>query len=173
MAKGSSTKGRAVFQNHRRRKEGLPDPYVLKKGLKEPTICPSCHAVYHKKRWYLDEGLYLETKKQKGVSWQKCPADRKIEDGYAMGVVNIIGDFVLNHKDEIINLVRSEERHAMEKNPLENIRNSDSIQYVMLNGRLYDAATMNQVGSHPVKRAPFYWEGGRDPAASEQMMDLD
>ncbi|RPH37217.1 amidohydrolase, partial [bacterium] len=62
---------------------------------------------------------------------------------------------------------------VMEKSPLENIRNSDSIQYVMLNGRLYDAATMNQVGDRPVKRSPFYWEGGRDPGSTEEMMDLD
>ncbi len=62
---------------------------------------------------------------------------------------------------------------VMEKNPLEDIRNSDSIRYVMLNGRLYDAATMNQIGSHPVKRPPFFWEGGKDPGSTEMMMDLD
>jgi imidazolonepropionase-like amidohydrolase/Tol biopolymer transport system component len=62
---------------------------------------------------------------------------------------------------------------VMEKNPLENIRNSDSIQYVMQNGRLYDAATMNQIGSHPSHRAPFYWEGGKDPGTTEQMIDSD
>src|SRR5690606_19733843 len=32
---------------------------------------------------------------------------------------------------------------VMEKNPLENIRNTESIQYNMVTGRLYDAATMN------------------------------
>ncbi len=62
---------------------------------------------------------------------------------------------------------------VMDKNLLENIRNSDSIRLVMLNGRLYDAATMNQVGSHPVKRSPFYWEGGKDPGATGQTTDSD
>jgi Tol biopolymer transport system component/imidazolonepropionase-like amidohydrolase len=62
---------------------------------------------------------------------------------------------------------------VMEKNPLENIRNSESIRYVMQNGRLFDAATMNQVGSHPVTRAPFYWEGGTDPGTTENMVDQD
>jgi imidazolonepropionase-like amidohydrolase/Tol biopolymer transport system component len=47
---------------------------------------------------------------------------------------------------------------VMEKNPLENIRNSDSIEYVMKNGRLYDASTMNEIGNHPNKRGKFYWE---------------
>ncbi len=47
---------------------------------------------------------------------------------------------------------------VLEKNPLEDIRNSDSVVMVMKNGRLYDAATMNEIGNHPRKRLPFYWE---------------
>jgi len=62
---------------------------------------------------------------------------------------------------------------VMEKDPLADIRNSDSIRYVMLNGRLYDAATMDQIGSRPTKRSPFFWEGGKDPGSTELMMDLD
>jgi imidazolonepropionase-like amidohydrolase len=62
---------------------------------------------------------------------------------------------------------------VMEKNPLENIRNSDSIRLVMLNGRLYDAATMNQGGNHPVKRRAFYWEGGKDPGTSAVVTGIE
>jgi imidazolonepropionase-like amidohydrolase/Tol biopolymer transport system component len=47
---------------------------------------------------------------------------------------------------------------VMDRNPLENIRNSDSIRYVVLNGRIYDASTMDQIGNHPEKRGRFYWE---------------
>ncbi len=47
------------------------------------------------------------------------------------------------------------------KNPLENIRNSESVQMVMLNGRLYDAATMSEIGNHPKERKPFYWQSAR------------
>jgi hypothetical protein len=28
----------------------------------------------------------------------------------------------------------------------------------MLNGRLYDGAAMDEIGNHPRKRKPFYWE---------------
>ncbi|MBS1668005.1 MAG: PD40 domain-containing protein [Bacteroidetes bacterium] len=38
----------------------------------------------------------------------------------------------------------------MEKNPLENIRNSNTIQYVMKNGRLYDGNTADEI--YPQKR---------------------
>ena len=50
---------------------------------------------------------------------------------------------------------------VLSKNPLENIRNSESVQMVMLNGRLYDAATMNEIGNHPKERKPFYWQRAR------------
>lgn len=47
---------------------------------------------------------------------------------------------------------------VMEKNPLENIRNSESIRYVMVNGRLYDADTMDEIGTQSRKRGKFWWE---------------
>ncbi|MCW8846823.1 MAG: amidohydrolase family protein [Gammaproteobacteria bacterium] len=46
----------------------------------------------------------------------------------------------------------------MEKNPLVDIKNTESIRYVMVNGRLYDSMSMNEIGNHPRERAPFYWE---------------
>ena len=53
---------------------------------------------------------------------------------------------------------------VLDKNPLENIRNTESISMVMLNGRLYDGATMDEIGNHPHKRKPFYWERDKPSA---------
>jgi len=50
---------------------------------------------------------------------------------------------------------------VMDKNPLENIRNTESIKYVMVNGRLYDAETMNEIGNYDKKRTKFYWENNK------------
>ena len=52
------------------------------------------------------------------------------------------------------------------KNPLDNIRNTDSVAQVMLNGRLYDAATMNQSGDNANQCKPFFWQtsGGASPS---------
>ncbi len=47
---------------------------------------------------------------------------------------------------------------VLEKNPLENIRNSEFIRYTMINGRLYDAETMNEIGNYNRPRNKFYWE---------------
>ena len=41
----------------------------------------------------------------------------------------------------------------LDKNPLENIRNSDSVRFVMLNGRLYDAATLDQIAPRRAQAA--------------------
>jgi imidazolonepropionase-like amidohydrolase len=50
-------------------------------------------------------------------------------------------------------------------NPLENIRNSDHVERVMLNGRLYDAATLNEQVTGTRRRQPYFWEG-RDGSRS-------
>ncbi|MGB0985263.1 MAG: amidohydrolase family protein, partial [Saprospiraceae bacterium] len=47
---------------------------------------------------------------------------------------------------------------VLDKNPLENIRNTETVIYTMVNGRLYDSATMNETGNTSQKRLPFYWE---------------
>jgi imidazolonepropionase-like amidohydrolase len=48
---------------------------------------------------------------------------------------------------------------VLDRNPLENIRNSESLNLVLLNGRLYDAKTLNEIGNHPHTRMPFWFEG--------------
>jgi imidazolonepropionase-like amidohydrolase len=46
----------------------------------------------------------------------------------------------------------------LDQNPLENIQNSESIRYTMINGRLYDSNTMNEIGNYDRERQPFYFE---------------
>lgn len=43
--------------------------------------------------------------------------------------------------------------------PSKDIANSDNIEQVMIGGRLYDAKTMNEVGTGDAKRRPYFWEG--------------
>ena len=47
---------------------------------------------------------------------------------------------------------------VLDKNPLEFIENTKTIEHVMINGRLYDTNTLNEAGNNPKPRAPFYWE---------------
>jgi hypothetical protein len=46
----------------------------------------------------------------------------------------------------------------LDKNPLSNIQNTESIRSVMLNGRLYDADTLNEIGNYNLKRSKFFFE---------------
>lgn len=51
---------------------------------------------------------------------------------------------------------------VMDRNPLENIRNTESIRYTMVNGRLYDAETMNEIGNYNKPRSKFFWENSKN-----------
>ncbi len=60
---------------------------------------------------------------------------------------------------------------VLEKNPLDDIRNSETIIYTIANGRVYDAQNMNQVGKVTVSRGKFYWESSRSGTAFPWHMD--
>ena len=52
---------------------------------------------------------------------------------------------------------------VLEQNPLEDIRHTASIRYVMKDGQLYDGRTLDQVWPRPRKARHLWWQGeGRD-----------
>ena len=53
----------------------------------------------------------------------------------------------------------------LDANPVENIRNSDKVNMVMLGGRLYDAATLNERITGDRVRPAYWWEGNGNGAA--------
>ena len=54
---------------------------------------------------------------------------------------------------------------VLDSNPLENIRNTESVRYTMVNGRLYDAAHMNEIGNYNKPRGKFFWELNKNAAS--------
>jgi len=46
----------------------------------------------------------------------------------------------------------------LDKNPLDNLRNTNSITHVMKNGRLYDANSLNEVYPRKAKAKPYIWK---------------
>ncbi|XXF81705.1 amidohydrolase family protein [Myxococcaceae bacterium GXIMD 01537] len=48
---------------------------------------------------------------------------------------------------------------VLDRNPLEDLSHSKSVRYTMVNGHLYDAATMNEVGGRPRGKLFFEVEG--------------
>jgi imidazolonepropionase-like amidohydrolase/Tol biopolymer transport system component len=46
---------------------------------------------------------------------------------------------------------------VLDADPLANIRNSTAIRYVVVNGRIFDAATLEQIGNHPTPAPGMNW----------------
>ncbi len=54
---------------------------------------------------------------------------------------------------------------VLDANPLDNIQNTDNVSQVMLGGRLYDAATLNEQVTGARTRPAYWWETSGTPQA--------
>lgn len=97
------------------------DPYVSRRGMKEPAKCNMCQSVYHHKRWYLKDDPIAMELQDHPMQLTVCPACRKSREHYPEGVITLRGEYLIAQKKEILNLVRNEEARAKENNPLERI----------------------------------------------------
>ena len=93
----------------------------------------------HWELWMLQQG---------GMTPMEALRVRDIDGASYLGLDRDIGSL---EKGKLADLV------VLDRNPLENIRNSESSRVVMMNGRLYDRA-LNEVGNHPHQRAKLWWE---------------
>ena len=61
---------------------------------------------------------------------------------------------------------------VLDGNPLEDIRQTEQVRYTMVNGRLFEAATMTEIGTTSQARSKFYWERVRNAGAFEWPMGV-
>jgi NMD protein affecting ribosome stability and mRNA decay len=97
------------------------DAYYNKSHPKDHSYCKKCTAIYHNKHWYFDENELKKLKKHSKPGAVLCPACEKIMDKFASGIVTLHGDFIKKHQEEIVNLIKNEEKKASGRNPLERI----------------------------------------------------
>lgn len=112
-----------VLRGHRGIRGGLKphleDPYLTRKSYKEPTVCPRCGLVYRHRRWQRIPEFDVDN----AVEHHKCPACRKEEDHYVMGIVQISGGFCIPRRAEMVSMIRNEEQKTSIHNPLDRIMN--------------------------------------------------
>jgi len=97
----------------------------------------------HWELWMLSQG---------GMSNMEALRAATINGAQYIGMDDDIGTLEIGKLADII---------VLDKNPLENIRNSESVKYTMVNGRLYDTETMNEIGNYDKVRSKFYWESNK------------
>jgi imidazolonepropionase-like amidohydrolase len=78
----------------------------------------------------------------------------------ALQAATINGAVYLGMEEQIGSLAEGKlaDLIILDKNPLEKLENSESVRYTMVNGRLYDTETMNEIGNREKARSRFPWE---------------
>ncbi|AMO73214.1 amidohydrolase family protein [Sphingorhabdus sp. M41] len=84
-----------------------------------------------------------------GMSPVEALATGTIASAQSLGMASEIGSLEAGKLADLL---------VLDADPTADIRNSDRINRVMLNGRLYDPLTMNEVVTGSRKRAAYWWE---------------
>ena len=108
-------------QDHQRAAANDEDPYRRTAKPVEPTVCPNCQAIFEGGRWQWGEV-------PEEANEDLCPACRRIQDEFPAGYVTIKGEFLKEHRDEIVALINAQEKREKAEHPLQRIMSIDDIR---------------------------------------------
>ena len=94
--------------------EHIHDPYKTPHKLPEPTVCPSCGAVFRDGRWQWNSA-------PKDAHRVCCQACHRIRDNYPAGLITLYGAYALAHQSELFELARNCEAEEKSLHPLHRI----------------------------------------------------
>jgi hypothetical protein len=114
----NTTKG---YKLSYKKKSATTDSYLPRGASRKVSVCDGCRAVYMNKRWYADGAVDDTTLRNPEAGKIVCPACLKIRDKFPGGIVTLKGDYVLPHKQDLLNLIKNEEARARGFNPLERV----------------------------------------------------
>jgi imidazolonepropionase-like amidohydrolase len=86
---------------------------------------------------------------QGGMSPYRILRTATVNGAKTLGLEDQIGSLEAGKLADII---------VLDKNPLEDIGNTNTVRYTLINGRLYDSVSMNEIGNYDRPRTKFYWE---------------
>jgi hypothetical protein len=84
-------------------------------------VCRDCGAVHFNDRWYLADNAPLEAFQHGRAHETLCPACRQIQGHSPVGTLTLSGAFLIDHRQEIMNLIKHADRAARNVNPMERI----------------------------------------------------
>jgi NMD protein affecting ribosome stability and mRNA decay len=114
----SDTDALRAGRHDRLLQELVHDTYKSKHKLPEPTVCPECGAVYHRGRWQWGD-------RPAGAHEESCPACQRVRDRVPQGFLTLRGEFLSEHLDEILALVRNVEEREKAERPLKRIMDTE------------------------------------------------
>ncbi|MEQ3655736.1 MAG: amidohydrolase family protein [Dokdonia sp.] len=101
----------------------------------------------HWEMWMLEQG---------GMTPLEAIRAATLNPAQYIGAGNDIGSLEVGKLADLI---------VIDGNPLEDLKMSQHVTHTMVNGRLYDTATMDEIGNSPKKRSLFWWENTKQSQA--------
>ena len=118
------------------------DPYEPEEG-QEAAVCTQCHALYQGKRWFFDAKLSGRLAGTDKVREVVCPTCRKIKDHFPEGILTLSGEFLAQHKEEIVGLLNKEAGRIASRSVADRI-----IQMVPEDDKLVVETTPEKMAQH-------------------------
>jgi len=125
-------------------------------------ICKNCYSLHDGKKWIINREKW-EAANERGVDKVLCEACRRVRDKIVYGIVHLEGPVLAEKRDEIMRMIKKEEKIESSHNHLSRILSIDS------NTNTITITTINQwlamhIGKQFKKTFKGVLEISRDPS---------
>ena len=135
---------RAPRRQDRLVEQSRHDTYERREKLPEPSVCTGCGALYASGHWTWRDGDTddLPADAHRTV----CAACQRIRDRMPAGIVELRGDFLGEHREEILNLARNVGKASLEERPLGRIMDLEEREDGSIRITTTDVNTARRIG---------------------------